>query len=135
MSPAIGVAPPSGDASRTNIATSVATWSLRERAVWSLPPTGPASSVTRRSIAMWMSTSSSANGKRPVGQLDLDLLERGVQRVAVGLGDDPLRGEHRRRARATARRRTATAAVEAQRACRAPGRRVLRFGEAAHAGR
>jgi hypothetical protein len=31
---------------------SVATWSLRERAVWSLPPTRPAISVTRRSIAM-----------------------------------------------------------------------------------
>ncbi len=50
---------------RTNIAMSVATWSLRERAVWSLPPTGPASSVTRRSIAMWMSSSPSANGNVP----------------------------------------------------------------------
>ena len=44
---------------------SVATWSLRERAVWSLPPTGPAISVSRRSIAMWMSSSSSRNGKEP----------------------------------------------------------------------
>src|SRR5436190_12438844 len=52
----------SAAAARVNIATSVATWSLRERAVCSLPPTGPASSVTRRSIAMWMSSSSSANG-------------------------------------------------------------------------
>src|SRR4051794_17631304 len=41
---------------------SVATWSLRERAVCSLPPTGPASSVTRRSMAMWMSSSSPAKG-------------------------------------------------------------------------
>jgi hypothetical protein len=41
------------------MATSVATWSLRERAVCSLPPTAPAISVTRRSIAMWMSSSSS----------------------------------------------------------------------------
>jgi len=43
---------------RVNIAISVATWSLRERAVWSLPPTGPSSSVSRRSIAIWMSSSS-----------------------------------------------------------------------------
>ena len=45
---------------RTSIATSVATWSFRERAVCSLPPTGPAISVSRRSIAMWMSSSPSA---------------------------------------------------------------------------
>src|SRR5687767_13795289 len=31
---------------------SVATWSLRERAVWSLPPTGPTISDRRRSIAI-----------------------------------------------------------------------------------
>ena len=49
---------------RTNIATSVATWSLRERAVWSFPPTGPASSVTRRSMAMWTSSSSGRNSNR-----------------------------------------------------------------------
>src|SRR3954469_22426635 len=49
----------------TNRATSVATWSLRERAVCSRPPTGPAISVRRRSIAMWMSSSSAANGKLP----------------------------------------------------------------------
>ena len=42
---------------RTSRATSVATWSLRERAVCSLPPTGPTSSVRRRSTAMWMSSS------------------------------------------------------------------------------
>ena len=47
---------------RVNIAMSVATWSLRERAVCSLPPTGPTISVSRRSIAMW--TSSSASSKR-----------------------------------------------------------------------
>ena len=50
---------------RVNIAMSVATWSLRERAVCSLPPTGPAISVSRRSIAMWMSTSSGSNGNSP----------------------------------------------------------------------
>ena len=60
-------------ASRTNSATSVATWSLRERAVWSLPPTGPASSVTRRSIAMWMSSSSVGERERALAELALDL--------------------------------------------------------------
>ena len=56
---------PAAAASRVNIATSVATWSLRERAVCRRPPTGPASSVSRRSTAMWMSSSSSRNGKLP----------------------------------------------------------------------
>jgi len=35
----------------------VATWSLRLRTVWSFPPTGPTSSVSRRSLAVWMSSS------------------------------------------------------------------------------
>ena len=47
------------------MATSVATWSLRERAVCRRPPTRPTISVTRRSIAMWMSSSPSANGNVP----------------------------------------------------------------------
>ena len=42
---------------RTSIATSVATWSLRERAVWSLAPESPTSSVSRRSMAMCTSSS------------------------------------------------------------------------------
>src|SRR3954451_21599296 len=48
---------------RTRSDRSVATWSFRERAVYSLPPSGPISSVSRRSIAMWMSSSSSRNSK------------------------------------------------------------------------
>ena len=71
-------------ASRVYIARSVTTWSLRERAVCRRPPTGPASSVRRRSIAMWMSSSPSANGKRAVAQLGLDGVEARQQRVAVG---------------------------------------------------
>ncbi len=50
---------------RVNIAMSVATWSLRERAVCSLPPTAPTISVSRRSTAMWMSSSESRNGNSP----------------------------------------------------------------------
>jgi hypothetical protein len=44
---------------------SVATWSLRLRAVCSLAPAGPASSVTRRSTAVWMSSSEATYSKRP----------------------------------------------------------------------
>src|SRR5690606_2734219 len=45
---------------------SVATWSLRLRPVWSLAPASPASAVTRRSIAVWMSSSVGSNWKTPV---------------------------------------------------------------------
>lgn len=38
---------------------SVATWSFRERPVWSLPPRGPMSSLNRLSLAVWISSSSS----------------------------------------------------------------------------
>ena len=75
---------------------SVATWSLRERAVWSLPPTGPTISVRRRSIAMWMSSSSLPERERAGVELLLHALEPAEQRVAVGVGDDPGGGEHRR---------------------------------------
>ena len=37
--------------------TTSRTWSLRERPVCSLPPTAPTSSVRRRSLAVWMSSS------------------------------------------------------------------------------
>ena len=60
---------------RVNIAMSVATWSLRERAVCSLPPTGPTISVRRRSIAMWMSSSSGSKGNSPSSSSALDPLE------------------------------------------------------------
>ena len=60
---------------RTNSATSVATWSLRERPVWSLPPTGPTISVSRRSIAMWMSSSSGRDLERVLVDLAADRVE------------------------------------------------------------
>ena len=44
---------------------SVATWSLRLRPVWSLPPAGPTSSVRRRSTALWTSSSPSAKANLP----------------------------------------------------------------------
>ena len=71
-------------AARVNSATSVATWSLRERAVCSLPPTGPAISVSRRSTAMWMSSSSSREReRRPRSSSAATASSAGEQRVAV----------------------------------------------------
>ncbi len=60
------------------------------------PADRPAISVRRRSIAMWMSSSSSANGKRPSLSSPLDRVEAREQRVAILRGDDPARGEHPR---------------------------------------
>ena len=45
---------------------SSAIWSLRERPVWSFPPTAPIFSIRRRSMFMWMSSSSIRYGKAPV---------------------------------------------------------------------
>ena len=81
---------------RVNIAMSVATWSLRERAVCSLPPTGaddlgqPALDghvdvlvgVRERELALF--------------ELALDAVETVQQRVAVGVADDAGGGQHRR---------------------------------------
>ena len=50
---------------RRNSRRSSATWSLRLRPVCSLAPVGPAISVTRRSIAVWMSSSVGANANVP----------------------------------------------------------------------
>ncbi len=44
---------------------SSATWSLRERPVWSLRPGSPISAISRRSIARWMSSSAISNLNRP----------------------------------------------------------------------
>ncbi|CAB4944516.1 unannotated protein [freshwater metagenome] len=52
-------------ASPVHSAKSVATWSLRERAVCRRAPGSPTSSVRWRSIAMWMSSSSAPNGNVP----------------------------------------------------------------------
>mmetsp|Transcript_10554 Transcript_10554/g.24807 ORF Transcript_10554/g.24807 Transcript_10554/m.24807 type:complete len:218 (-) Transcript_10554:159-812(-) len=45
--------------------TSVTTWSFRLRPVWTLPPAAPMSSVRRRSLAVWMSSSPSQTTKVP----------------------------------------------------------------------
>src|SRR5581483_11053870 len=48
-----------------NKRSAVATWSLRLRPVCNFAPAGPAISVTRRSIAVWMSSSVGTNAKVP----------------------------------------------------------------------
>ena len=122
----------SSAASRTNSATSVTTWSLRERAVCSLPPTGPAISVRRRSIAMWMSSSSVAEREAAAAQLGLDRVEPGEQRVAVVVADDPARGEHPRVGARLGDVVGPQAPVDVERAVERREDGVLRLGEARH---
>ena len=62
----------------------------------SSPPTLPAISVTRRSIAMWMSSSPRSNGNVPVAQFGTDSLERTAGSSRSEVADDPPRGEHGR---------------------------------------
>ena len=69
---------------RTNIATSVATWSLRERAVWSLPPDRPddlGHPALDRHVDVLVAV---GERERSVGELALDLVEPAVQLVALG---------------------------------------------------
>ena len=108
--------------SATNSARSVATWSLRERPVWSLPPSGPTISVSRRSIAMWMSSSavleregspsssSRSTASRPAEQ-PLQLLGRRARRRRAAPG----RGRaSRARRRAPGGDRTSSEALSRQ---------------------
>ena len=93
-----------GGGARTNSAMSVATWSLRERAVCSLPADrARRSRSARRSIAMWMSSSPARERKRAVAQLALDGVEPAQQRVAIRVADDPRSPRASARARATGR--------------------------------
>ena len=73
---------------------SSATWSLRLRPVCSLAPVAPAISVTRRSIAVWMSSSVGANANVPVGELLLDAVERGGDHLALLLVEQADALEH-----------------------------------------
>ena len=75
--------------SRTYIRVSVMTWSLRLRAVCRRRPASPASSVRRRSTAVWMS--SSDGGEREVAgrQLLLDLVQAEHDGLASSRGTIP----------------------------------------------
>ena len=80
----------------TTIATSVATWSLRERPVWSLPASGPISSPSRRSIAMWMSSSA-------LVELEAVLAHAGAHPLQAGVDLAPAPRRRGRRSRAAPR--------------------------------
>ena len=68
--------------------SAVATWSLRLRPVCSLAPTSPTSSVTRRSMAVWMSSSPGAKTKLARGELLLHHVERLHQGGHLAVGED-----------------------------------------------
>ena len=55
---------------RTQSRKSVATWSLRDRAVCSRPAGSPISSLSRLSTFMWMSSSAFEKGKSPASISD-----------------------------------------------------------------
>ncbi len=120
--------------SRTYSAVSVATWSLRERAVWSLPPSGPRISVTRRSIAMWMSSSPSANSNSPRSS-SVATVSRAPSRAP---SSSSVSTPASRRARACAREPRMSwgqrRLIEADRRVQPVEQRVGRIAKARHAG-
>ena len=81
-------------ASRTQRRKSVATWSLRLRAVCRRRPASPMRSASRASMFMWMSSSASSNGKVPASISAAMAVEAGVDGGRVGGGDDADMGQH-----------------------------------------
>ena len=71
-------------ASRTQRRKSVATWSLRLRAVCSRLPASPMRSVSRASMFMWMSSSAVVKGKRPASISCGDGVQAVPDRLLVG---------------------------------------------------
>ena len=74
------------------------------------PRRRPASSVTRRSTAVWMSSSAGPNAKAPVAELLADLVEGGEHRVPLRVGQDAGASEATHVRRASRRGRRATGA-------------------------
>ena len=119
-------------ASRVKSATSVATWSLRDRAVCSLPADRPGELGDAAARPPCGCPRRPGATRSSLGELRLDLVERREQRVAVGLGDDARRRPACARGRATGRRRAARAAGRSERGVERLEDRVLGLGEAAH---
>ena len=74
---------------------SVATWSLRLRPVWILAPASPGElgdPALDRGVDVLVGRREHEGVRRELG---LDRVERGVDRVALGLGQQPDRREHR----------------------------------------
>ncbi len=80
----------------TYMRKSVATWSLRERAVCRRPAAGPIFSARRASTFMCTSSRSSRSTNSPRAILLEDLGEPAHDGVGVLLRDDPLAAEHAR---------------------------------------
>ena len=117
-----------------NIATSVATWSLRERAVCSLPADRAGElgqpPLDRHVDVLVVGREREA----PAVELGLDRVEAREQRVAVVLADDPAGAASMRAcARDCCDVVGPEAPVEADRGVQALEGRVLRLGEARHA--
>ena len=103
-------------ARRAHMRRSVATWSLRLRPVCSIPATGPTSSKSRRSTAVWMSSSlgatsnasldsSRATARAPRRSPDAARCSAGRRRAASARA---LATRRRRRPRGGGRRRGST---------------------------
>ncbi len=80
--------------SRTYSLKSVATWSLRERAVCSLPATGPISSRSRLSTLRWMSSSEREKANLPASISARMRIEPARDLVGLLGLDDAGRAEH-----------------------------------------
>ena len=115
--------------------TSVATWSLRERAVCSFAPASPTSSVRRRSIAMWMSSSSSLNDEDAGVELLLDQRHAVLDLFEITGADDVLGGEHLGVGDRTLDVLRVEALVEIERRVDRLEKRVLWVFEAGHGGK
>ena len=120
--------------SRTNSARSVATWSLRERPVWSLPPTGPTISVSRRSTAMWMSSSSSRKSNSPASSSAATASRPRSSSASSSASSTPARSSPAACTREPCDVLAPEPAVEADRGVDPREQRVLRLVEARHGG-
>lgn len=116
---------------------SVATWSLRLRPVWSFPPAGPISSVSRRSLAVWMSSSPGlmTNVPPPHSLATWGARHGGEwRREGGGIGDrGPAAGGGAAEPRSWASRGAPRAATRLRGGPRAPRRGALAEGAAARA--
>jgi hypothetical protein len=84
---------------------------------------------------MWMSSSSSRKGNDPASSSPRTGLEAAEQRVALGLGEDPAGGEHRRVGARAREVLGPQAPVEGQGGVQGLEGRGLRLGEARHGAR
>ena len=131
---AVTASAPASAASRVKSATSVATWSLRERAVCSRPP-DRARQLGEPPLDGHVDVLVVGREREAaLAQLGLDRVQAGQQRVAILLREHPLRGQH---ARVRARLRDVVgpqAPIEVDRRVQGLEGGILGLAEARHAG-